>query len=88
MLLVTSVACAAPLHFDVSVTFGLLYCFIYLFSGNKPEIKTIWKHSRSSRFVRARICNVADGEDIVISGIVDLECFQGFDEGVVIDRAR
>jgi hypothetical protein len=87
MFLVTSVACAAPLHIDVSVTFGLLHCFIHSFSSNKPGKSTTGRHSRSSSFVRARICDVAKGEDIGISWIVDLECFQGLDETVVFDRA-
>jgi hypothetical protein len=37
--------------------------------------------------MRARICDVAKGKDIGISGIIDLECFQGLDETVVFDRA-
>ena len=37
--------------------------------------------------MRARICDVTDGEDIGISWIVDLECFQGLDKTVVLDRA-
>ena len=87
MLLVTSVACAAPLHIDVLVRLGLLQYLVDSFSSYSMNQGEGVGNSRSSSLMRARVCDVTDGEDIGISWIVDLECFQGLDKSVVFDRA-